>query len=62
MPVHCFGYGTLFSSSDPFHGSVASLDDAVTRGNVRTAEPESDSPLVQEILKQAAAKGSVVIR
>lgn len=40
---------------------MTSLDDVITRGNVRTMDPESDSPLVQEILKPAAVKGDVAI-
>ena len=60
LPIH--RYDTLFSGGDPFHISVVWLGDAVTRGHVCTAESQSDSPIVQEILKQAAAEGGVVIR
>ena len=46
VPVYCFWYSTLFSDGDPFYSSVTSLDDAVTRGNVCTAESKSNSPLI----------------
>ena len=45
VPVYCFRYSTLFSGGDPFYSSVTSLDDAVTRGDVCTAELKSDSLL-----------------
>ena len=61
IPVYCFRYGTPLSGGNPFHGSVTSLDDAVTRGNVYTVESKSDSPLILEGFEQAAPKGSVII-
>ena len=38
VPVYCFRYSTLFSGGDPFYSSVTLLDDAITRGDVCTAE------------------------
>ena len=61
VPVNCFWFCTLFSGSDPFYSSVTSLDDAVTGGDVCTAESKSDSPLISKGFKQAAPKGSVII-
>ena len=61
IPVYCFRYSTPFSGGDPFYSSVTSLDDAVTRGDICTAESKSDSPLILEGFKQAAPKGSVII-
>ena len=61
LPIYCFRYSTPFSSGDPFYSSVTSLDDAVTRVDVCTAESKSDSPLIKEGFKQAALKSSVII-
>ena len=46
VPVYCFRYSTQFSGGDPFYSSVTSLDDAITREDVCTAELKSDSPLI----------------
>ena len=46
VPEYCFRYGTPLSDGDLFYGSVTSLDNAITRGNVCTAESKSDSPLI----------------
>ena len=46
VPVNCFQYSTPFSGGDPFYSSVTSLDDAITRGDIYTAESKSDSPLI----------------
>ena len=61
VPVYCFWYSTPFSDGNPFYCSVTSLDDAVTRGDICTAESKSDSPLISEGFIQAALKGCLII-
>ena len=56
VPVYCFRYGTPLSSGDPFYSSVTSLEDAVTRGDVCTAELKSDSPLISLSVRISASR------
>ena len=44
IPIDCFHYRALFLCCDPFYTPMTSFHNAITRGDVRTTEIQSDSP------------------
>ena len=44
VPIDCFHYKALFPCWDPFHTPMTLFHNAITGGDVRTTEMQSDSP------------------